>query len=289
MNRAVWHTNSNDRVNGFARSGGLAAFGLLLGWAGGANLVLASDEDLPKGEVILDKYVEATGGKAAHEKLHNRVVKGTFEMPAMGMKAAMTGYSAEPNKSYFLMESDALGKIEEGTNGDVAWATAPMTGPRCKEGADKARALRDADLHADVNWRKHFKEAKCVGVEDIDGRPCYKVVMTPSEGEPLTCYYDKQSHLLSKVDVTFEGPMGKMPIEVFSTDYKKVDGILMSHTTRVKVMGQERVLKIESIQHNVDIPADRFKLPDEIQALVDAAKAEEAKAEEAKTQPAEAD
>jgi hypothetical protein len=36
----------------------------------------------------------------------------------------------------------------------------------------------------------------------------------------------------------------------------------------MKVMGQERVVTIEKVEHNVAIPADRFALPAEIRPLV---------------------
>ena len=36
-------------------------------------------DTLPKGEEILDKFVDATGGKAAYEKVRNEKWTGTFE------------------------------------------------------------------------------------------------------------------------------------------------------------------------------------------------------------------
>ena len=63
--------------------------------------------------------------------------------------------------------------------------------------------------------------------------------------------------------------MGSIPMASFISDYKPVDGVLYAHSVRVVVMGQERVLKTESIRHNVDLPADRFDLPAEIRALTD--------------------
>jgi hypothetical protein len=42
-------------------------------------------------------------------------------------------------------------------------------------------------------------------------------------------------------------------------------------------MGQEMVTTTESVKHNVELPADRFALPERIQKLVDE---EEAKAPE---------
>src|SRR6266851_3595985 len=39
---------------------------------------------LPTADQILDKYVQAIGGKAAVEKQTSRVAKGSFEIPAVG-------------------------------------------------------------------------------------------------------------------------------------------------------------------------------------------------------------
>ena len=55
--------------------------GLALAFAG----VLAA-ADLPKGETLLDKYIEVTGGKAAYAKIHSEMMTGTMEFPAMGLK-----------------------------------------------------------------------------------------------------------------------------------------------------------------------------------------------------------
>ncbi len=39
-----------------------------------------ADDPLPKADDVLDQFVEATGGKAAYEKIKNRVSKGTMEI-----------------------------------------------------------------------------------------------------------------------------------------------------------------------------------------------------------------
>ena len=57
-----------------------------------------SDEALPRAAALLDKHLEAMGGRAAHEKLHNRVTKGTFAIVGMGAKAKITTYGAAPQK-----------------------------------------------------------------------------------------------------------------------------------------------------------------------------------------------
>ncbi len=236
------------------------------------GVLSAAEAKLPGGEAILDRYVEAAGGIEAYEKIHNRVTNATHETVQAGFKATITIYHAKPNKVYTQAEMDTLGKMESGTNGDVAWELSMFTGPKIKEGQERADALREAFFDKFAYWRKIYQKAECIGIEPIEGRACYKVVMTPKTGKPQTFYFDQKTNLLVKVESIMEHQMGTIPIEVFMSDYKEVDGILFPHKAKAKVLGQERIITTESIKHNVEIPEDMFKLPDEIQALVNKSK-----------------
>lgn len=52
--------------------------------------------DLPKAETVLDQYVEATGGKAAYEKIKNRTASGTIEIAGAGIKGTIKMKQAAP-------------------------------------------------------------------------------------------------------------------------------------------------------------------------------------------------
>lgn len=247
---------------------------MLIGLAG-PGVLRAQDDKLPTGEAILDKYVEVTGGQAAYGKLNNRVAKLTIDLPAQGLKFPTTIYAAKPNKMYTLMESEAFGKMEKGTDGDVVWEMNVMTGPQIKEGEERALARRGAVFDAVPNWRKVFKKAECVGVETVADQLCYKVVLTANEGEPETRYFSKETHLLVKSELKLKLPAGTIPIEAYPSDYKRVDGILIAHKTRVVAMGSERIMTTENVEHNVKLAKDRFKLPEEIQALVKSKKSQD--------------
>jgi hypothetical protein len=250
---------------------------LLLAGLCSVNVHAQPADKLPKADVILDKYVEVTGGKAAYGKLKNRITKATFEIPAQGLKADLTVYSARPNKMYTLLESDALGKIEKGTDGEVAWESNMMAGPQIKEGDEKTFLMREATFDSATQWRKLYKKVECVGLETVDDQPCYKVVLTPADGTSMTRYYNKQSGLLVKVEMSVTTPMGTIPLESYVSDYKAVDDVLLPHKVRTIATGVERLITIQSIEHNIEMPKDRFKLPEDVQVLVDKQKAEQAK------------
>ncbi len=234
--------------------------------------VLAEDEALPKGADVVDQGVESSGGKAAIAKLKNRIAKGTLEFAGMGVKGPTTVYAARPNKQYFLFESEGMGKIEAGTDGEVAWEANAMTGPQIKKGAEKALMLRDAIFDGDVKWRDSYKSAECVGIEEVGEASCYKVVMTPNEGKPETRYYDKKTHLLVKKALTIDNQMGEIALAATVSDYREIDGLLIPYKLEQVIANgmQTMIFVTESIEHNVDIAKDRFDLPEQIQELLKA-------------------
>jgi hypothetical protein len=237
--------------------------------AGLALAGLARAEELTKAEQVLDKYVQATGGKEAHEKLKNLRAEGTFELPAAGIKGTFVLYQAEPNKMHTEIDLPGVGKIEKGTDGEVVWEKSAIQGPRILKGEERAASLRDSLWNGAINWRKAYEKADLQGTEDVEGKPCYKVVLTAPGGETVTQWYEKASGLLVKSSMVVRSSMGNLPVTSFTEDYKKVDGVLFSHKTRQQVLGNEIVVTITKIAHNVQLPKDRFELPEEIKKLAE--------------------
>ena len=194
-----------------------------------AASALAAADDLPKAETILDKYIEVTGGKAAYAKIHNEVSTGTMEFAAMGLKGELVSYSAEPDKRLAEFTLPGVGKLLDGANGEVAWATSAMQGPRIKEGDERAEALVESQFNADAHWRDVFKSAETVAIEAVDGKDCYKVVVTPKAGNPITRWYDKQSNLLVKSSMIAKSPMGEIEAVSTFSDYRKEGDLLVPH------------------------------------------------------------
>lgn len=227
------------------------------------------EETLPPAEKILDAFVEATGGTDAYDRVSNRVTRGSMALVAQGVSMDLTIYASKPGKLFMLIESDATGKIEKGTDGEVVWESSALMGPQIKEGQERTDFLREAVLDKYARWREIFAGAECVGVEAVDGEPAYEVILTPKDGRPQSLFFDQASKLLVKIALTVENPMGEIPVESFLGDYRKVDDLLLPYTVRVVVMGQERLMTTESIEQNVDLPEDRFGLPEEIRALIE--------------------
>ena len=232
-------------------------------------LAAAPGPDKPKAEDILDNYIKITGGKEAHEKIKSLTAKGRVEAAAQGIKGQLALYFAAPNKLYELMDIPGLDKREQGYDGKVAWEKSTVTGARILTGEEKAATVREATLDADVNWRQLYQKAELAGEEAVNGKPAYKVIMTPNEGAPSTRFYDKESGLLVKSIETVTSAMGKITTEALISDYKKVNGVLFPHKIKQTALGQSADITFDSIEANTEIPKDRFDLPADVKKLAE--------------------
>jgi outer membrane lipoprotein-sorting protein len=245
---------------------------LWIGMAMAAAGTLSAADDLPKADTILDKYLEVTGGKAAYAKLHSQSSTGVMELSAMGLKGKMVAYHAEPDRSLVEVTIEGVGKMTEGTGGETAWSVNSMQGPRVKDGAERSQALLNARFNSELHWKDLYPHVETEGIEAIDGKDCYKVVLTPKSGNPVTRWYDKESGLLVKTRTKANTAMGEIEADTILSDYRKEGEILMAHKMVQHAASFEMAVTLESVQHNPEIPKEKFEQPDEIKALAKTAK-----------------
>lgn len=234
--------------------------------------------DLPTGEQIMDKTIEAQGGKAALEKLHARIQKCTFEIVGQNAKGPLTIYSQAPNLQRVELNLGSVGTQESGFDGTVCWEITSAEGPRIITGEELDFMLRQGTFNAELKWREYYERADCTGIEDVDGRSCYKVVLTAKKGRPETRHYERKTGLLIRVEGILPGARGDMPFVSTQSDFRKVDGVMIAHTSHTTLGGgvQSHKITVTSVEHPDKIPAEKFELPDQIKALVEKAKKKDA-------------
>ncbi len=226
---------------------------------------------LPEGKAVVEKYLEATGGRAAHEKVRTRVIHSTLDIPAAGIKGTSQSYNAAPGKAYTVVDLGQAGREQRGSDGTVVWEITTTGGPRLiKDPKELAFWRRAFDIDADLRLDEYFTSVETQAVEDVNGKPAYKVLFTPKEGNPETRYYDKDSGLLVKVEQVVPSPMGQIPAVSMPTDYRDVGGVKIPHKVEETIAGQVKILAtLDKVEHNADVPAERFQLPPEVKALVE--------------------
>jgi len=223
--------------------------------------------DLPTGEEVMAKRIEALGGETALARHHNSLMKG--KMSISGVDMAATIYSASPNLLYTLFESEMIGKMESGCNGEVAWDMSTMQGATVKEGEELEKALFQAAFSPELRWRERYTSVDVQGEEEIDGTACYKVVLTPTVGDTTTAYVDAETWLMVRTETVSNSDMGSISIVANPSDYREVDGVKVPFSMKMVLMGaQEMTTTMDSVEFNVEIPEGTFDLPAEIRELI---------------------
>lgn len=231
--------------------------------------LLCLAQGTPTGEQILDRYVEATGGKTNYEKVRGETVTGVMELKAQGIRGRMSGFKNSKGETYNVVDIDGVGKLEDGYINGVAWEKTAMNGPRIKSGEEKAFFEREARLAKDLRWRESYSKAELTGEEVVEGVPCYKVVVTPKEaGRPETRFYEKETGLLKKNTAIMVTPNGDIPAESFFSAYKAFNGVKVPTTIVTRMAGQEMQISIASVDYSTDVTTAKLAPPPEVLALM---------------------
>ena len=221
--------------------------------------------ELPSGESIMDKYIEAAGGIEAHKKLKNTVKKGVTNFGDR-IKADIAIYKAEPNLYLYEIDVPGMGKTLNGVDGNIAWSYSAMSGPSIKEGEAAEQALANASFH-DYDWRAKYRSAETEGVEMVEEEECYKVILTPKTGNPKTHYYSKKTGLLIKHEGITETEYNKFSVENIFKDYREVDGVTTAFKTIQNINGQNSTTTFTEVKNNVDLPKSTFEPPEDVLRL----------------------
>ena len=94
---------------------------------------------------ILEKMIDAMGGRKALENIKDTTISGTMDLTQMGLSGAITVSQKEPNKSRFDIEVMGM-VITQAFDGETAWMTNPQTGMTEEMPEDQAVYMKRESL-----------------------------------------------------------------------------------------------------------------------------------------------
>jgi hypothetical protein len=203
-----------------------------------APQLLAADTPLPKATEIVEHYDQALGGRDAILRHTSSTMRGTVEIHQASATISLpfVYFAAAPYRRVEKVTlPNNMGENVNGVDGDIAWGIDPRTGPVVFSGDDLQSAKRDADFYYPLDELTWFKSMETVGVEDFEGRPCYRLHGVNNWNKSNDHLYDRETGLLAAYE--FPSQLG-LTREVFS-DYQKQDGVLVSMKQTVKVKAKD--------------------------------------------------
>jgi hypothetical protein len=213
----------------------LVLFGLLVLFLVAAQFTSAQTVD-----DIINKYIDARGGKDKLDSIKSIYMEGTREMMGNEIAVRVTKEQGKLSRTEF-----DLG----GTTGFVlitdkeAWTYIPMRSPTPTKLPDDAVASMQTELDIPgplVDYAAKGNKVELIGKDTLDGNENYKIKLTTNTGKEITYWIDTKTYLVNQTSQKGGGMFGggrkngDDEVTVIYKDYSPVNGILFAHTTETK-------------------------------------------------------
>lgn len=220
-------------------------------------------ESLPSVEQILARYVEALGGRERLMKYTSRVTRARLEVAKVpGVVGTAHTYEKAPNKAITVIDLLGVGTIVEAFDGKVGWQQNPQTGLRLVTGMELAALKRNTEYYRDLHLSEAYARSVVRSRVTLQGRPAYCVEMVPLNEPPELLYFDAESGLLVRVEVSRLTASGaRVAATVTFEDYRTVDGIQFPFRMRQTLPDLELTFYYTEVKHDVDFDDVIFAKP----------------------------
>ncbi|MFP3939591.1 MAG: LolA family protein [Thermoanaerobaculia bacterium] len=235
--------------------------------------LLAAQDGEPTVDELIEKNLEAKGGRAALESVESARASGIMTMGAGGqdMEAPFLMEWKAPNKVRTEFTLQGMTGVRA-FDGETGWMLMPFMGktePEKMTPEDTAMIQEEADFRGRLfDPEEKGYTVEYAGEEEIEGTPTYKLTLTSEQGDVTHYYLDQEYYLEihTKADRTLRGQ--DMTVETTISGYKPVGDLILAHsmdqavTTGQGGMGGGFSLAIEEVELNVDLPDERFTMPE---------------------------
>ena len=237
------------------------------GQQGQAQQGKAASASLPTVDEVLDKYVQAIGGKDALDKTTTRVMKGSIELPATGDAGSIVPgtieiYMKAPNKRMLMVNIPGNGTDRRGYNGKAGWYVDPDQGPKDLSGADLDALKGEAEFYREIRLKELYPKMAVEGTTRVGGGEAYVVNASLADGSSEKLHFDARSGLLVRDDLPVEiSDEGKTTQQSIFEDYKDVDGVKLPFTIRRLRPDGDSIIRFSEIKNNVPVDDSKFEKP----------------------------
>ena len=205
---------------------------------------------------VLNKYVEAIGGKENLLKIQDETMKMTGSM--QGMNITITLSRKAPNKLYQLVD---FGVGQQKTVFDGTKGKASSMGQEQELTGDQLEAVKlQAEMNAFLDYPKYGIKPELAGMETINNKDAYKVILNMPDGKKTTQYYDANTGLLIRQISTAETQQGSFTSTIDMDDYREVSGVKVPYKlTQSTPMGSIE-LTVTEVGINKGLPDSDFEV-----------------------------
>ena len=181
---------------------------------------------------IINKYVEARGGKDKLNAIRSVYMEGSRQMMGNEVLVKATMVQSKLFRTDFEVGGTTGYTIVTPTEG---WSFIPMQSPKVEPiSSDRLKTMQgQLDMLGPlIDYEAKGNKAELQGKETIEGKEAYKIKIIMSTGKEATYYIDTKTNLLIQSRQMSAARGNNAPQEIITnySDYKLFDGIMFPQT-----------------------------------------------------------
>ena len=200
----------------------------------------------PEAQQIVERHIQAVGGREALERLKSRVSIGVCSFSLQGLTGKVTIYEEAPDRRSMEVNIPSMGVMKVVYDGKRGWVQDPLTGFIEIEEPLLSSLRREYDFYRMTRYKELFARMDYKGTRDTAQGRVNVIELTSPEGNREEMHFDVKSGLLVYGSETQFG------------DYRQVGEVKVPFLMSASVAGLEVVMQFEQVSHNVPVSAEAF-------------------------------
>ena len=216
---------------------------------------------LPAVSQVVDRYIQALGGRQALQAIASRAAMGSLHSPTSGAWGRYMELYQQPNRLLRAFQVPRYGVVQVCFDGSAAWMETPEYGVESLTGKRLSEARRDAEFEDALKLTQIYSALVVKGRTKIEEREAFEVQAKCSDGETETLYFDVESGLLlcrESPETARDGT--SRPVRMYYEDYREAGGIKVAGTLRYVREDLIRIMT-RNVANNAPVDGSRFKKP----------------------------
>ena len=229
--------------------------------------VVPVPDPLPEVDAILNKYVEAVGGKSALEGIQTRVSEGSFTRPKLvnpsGKLFKVEIYQKAPNKYLTVVTAPDGGVTYQGFNGKVGWIKTPAM-QREFTAAELIQVKPQIEFYKELTLKDQFSSLRVSGKQKVGERDAYVVEGVDLGGKTEKLFFDTETGLLVRRVVFSKTILGLDPVQTDYLDYRELNGVKLPFQIQGTYLDNSHygtTRTFTQIKQNVPVDDAKFEVP----------------------------
>ncbi len=174
---------------------------------------------------IINKYIDAIGGKENWKKINTLTMEGNVEVQGLQIPFSMRAVHGKGVRTDGEFQGNFFIDITTPTKG---WSQNPMAGKATLQPlSEDELKLKVDELDVQgpfIDYKEKGSTVEFLGKDEEDGNEYFKIKLTTKNNNETTYFFDTKTYLVYKQEALAKQQGQDIKVVVKSLDYQSVDG-----------------------------------------------------------------